>query len=157
MWITGTLSATGLLGCYFTTMNKQNQIENATRLSVFANVRYWEDTTVNGVQDVDGILIPFRKGDAWHPVIELDTGKILDWPKGTTAIIHYKVCDDGEYYIGDNERRLTLKWAGDYVPDKFLCHGDNGYGDYIIFYVDENGFIKDWRKPVIKADEWKQI
>lgn len=30
-----------------------------------------------------------------------------------------------------------------YVPE-FLCPNENGYGDYAIFDVDADGFIKDW-------------
>lgn len=31
------------------------------KLKVEAGVRYWEDATVNGIEDVDGALIPCKK------------------------------------------------------------------------------------------------
>ena len=65
----------------------------STKLRVSAGVRYWEDASVNGVEDTDGTLIPFRKGDLWCPIIDLETGQIYDWPAGANAYIHYKVCD----------------------------------------------------------------
>ena len=45
-----------------------------THLVVNAAVRYWEDATVNGAEDVDGTLIPGREGDLWKARINLETG-----------------------------------------------------------------------------------
>ena len=128
--------------------------EELTYLLVSADVRYWEDAEVNGIEDTNGDLIPFRKGDAWEPVIDLRSGRILDWPQGTTASIHYKVCDAGRYYLADKTMKPIRKYDSDYVPDDFLCYGDRGYGDYIIMQVSETGHISAWRRPTIKLDEW---
>lgn len=111
-------------------------------LQVSAGVRYWEDATVNGVEDNDGTRIPFRDGDNWTPIINIDTGHILNWPKGIVADIHYKVCDDGTYGLLDEFQALLFERDG-YVPD-ILCPHDNGYGDYIIMKVNCDGFIEDW-------------
>jgi hypothetical protein len=106
-----------------------------------ARVRYWEDAKVNNVNDTEaGDLIPFKEGDSWKPVIELATGRIKDWPQSTTASIHYKVCDDEDYWLANSDGKKMAKWNGDYVPDRFLTGGeDSGYGDYIIFDVDAAG------------------
>ena len=69
-------------------------MKNAKFIEVEAGVRYWEDASINGVEDTDG-KVPFRKGDAWCPVIELQTGQVQNWPVGVEANIHYKVCDAG--------------------------------------------------------------
>lgn len=37
---------------------------NAQYIQVSAQVRYWEDASVNGVFDDDGTLIPLRTGDS---------------------------------------------------------------------------------------------
>lgn len=124
-------------------------------LVVEANVRYWEDATVNGIEDIDGSLIPCRQGDIWKPSIDLTNGKIIDWTEGTTAYIHYKVCDEGKYFIQTDGPEL--KWKGNYVPESFLCHGGAGFGDYIILNVDEQGYIKDWKEPTVRPDEWEVI
>ncbi len=126
---------------------------NATFLEVEAQVRYWEDATVNGQEDTDGTLMPFRFGDKWCPVIRLADGWIVNWPEGTTADVHFKVCDQGEYWLATDTGRVA-KWRGYYVPDDFLCHGDTGYGDYIIFKVGADGKIEGWRQPEIEADSW---
>ena len=126
----------------------------ATYLEVCAEVRYWEDATVNGAEDTEGTLIPARVNESWRPVIRLADGMVMDWPQGTTADIHYKVCDAGEYWLLDDERKRVAKWAGFYVPGDFLCHGDNGYGDYIIFKVGAGGKIEGWKRPDIDAESW---
>lgn len=115
---------------------------DAKFLQVQAGVRYWEDASVNGVEDTDGELIPCRVGDDWQPLIELESGKIINWEIGKTAEIHYKVCDDGIYILLD-ENYETIIAHEDYVIDD-LSIGEGGYGDYIILSIDENGIIKDW-------------
>jgi hypothetical protein len=132
-------------------------MKDAKYLLVSAEVRYWEDARVNGVEDVDGSLVPHRSqdGKAWEPIIRLEDGQILEWPQGTTARIHYKVCDAGLYYLLNEGKEQIARWRGDYVPDDFLCHGDIGYGDYIIFKVSEDGKIENWRCPEITVDEWQ--
>lgn len=115
---------------------------NAKTLKVEAGVRYWEDAKVNGVPDEDGTLIPFRSGDAWCPLIDIDTGTVIDWPAGTTADLHYKVCDEGIYtLIGDDGAEITSKEG--YVP-AIMSPGGRGYGDYIIMTIGADGKIADW-------------
>lgn len=132
-------------------------MDNAKYIEVIAGVRYWEDATVNGVADDDGKLIPFRVGDCWRPVISLDDGQVQDWPEGMTASIHYKVCDCGEYWLLDAEKKRIAKYGDDYVPDKFLCHGSKGWGDYIILNVGADGKILNYRKPVIDESRWEEM
>lgn len=123
----------------------------ATHIETEAGVRYWEDAEVNGVEDEDGTLIPGRRGDAWCVKINLAEGRVEDWPSDTTARIHYKVCDDGRYWLLDRAGKRIAEREG-YVPGAFLCHGDNGYGDYIILNVDGAGKIADYRRPRIDGD-----
>ncbi len=111
-------------------------------LHVKAGVRYWEDSTVDGIEDEEGKLIPCRKGDYWVPVIDMDKGQIINWKIGVKAEIHYKVCDDGEYIFKDDKGKTVLMKEG-YVPN-IMSPKENGYGDYIIMDIDMNGFIKEW-------------
>lgn len=116
-------------------------------LRIEARVRYWEDTAVNGEEDTeDGDNIPCKVCDSWKPLIDIDNGVIVNWPKGTTADVHYKVCDQGEYFLLDADRNevLSLK-NGSYVPNKLIPDHD-GFGDYIIMQIDENGKILNWYK-----------
>lgn len=107
------------------------------------DVRYWEDALVNGVEDLDGKLIPCREGSCWRPLIDLETGVIQGWPEGTEASIHYKVCDAGFYTLLDDKGEAVSKTDG-YVPS-MLAPNENGYGDYVIMKVDETGKIENWK------------
>lgn len=126
---------------------------DAKFLQVEAGVRYWDDAIVNDVKDVDGDLIPCRDGDNWCPLIELETGRIINWEVGKTADIHYKVCDDGKYTLQDGNRE-NIKTVQDYVI-RDLAVGESGWGDYIIMKIDQLGIIEKW-KPTLydfKDDE----
>jgi hypothetical protein len=123
------------------TVNKKEKKQVKTLL-VEAGVRYWEDSDVNGIEDTDGTLIPCRIGKNWCPKIDIETGQILNWNIGTTANVHYKVCDDGTYKLLDENENIVASIDG-YVP-KILDIYDDSFGDYIILKIDENGFIDKW-------------
>lgn len=129
----------------------------ATHIEVEAEVRYWGDASVNGVEDEDGTLIPGRDGDVWRARINLSAGRIEGWPEGTEASIHYKVCDQGLYWLTNEAGERIAKWRGHYVPGEFLCHGDNGYGDYIIINVGPEGVIEKYERPEIEGDQWEPL
>lgn len=122
-------------------------MKNAKYLKIEAAVRYWDDAEINGERREDGATVPFKNGDIWLPVIDLDDGSIVGWPEGVTAKFHFKVCDAGVYHLLDNEKKIIASRFNNYVPSG-LCHGDEGYGDYIIFNVDENGKIECYRNSV---------
>lgn len=125
-------------------------------IEVHANVRYTEDATLNGVEDVNGDM-PCMKGSMWCPIIRIEDGKVINWPVGNTASIHYKVCDAGCYYLTDIDmKRLAIR-ENEYVPNDYLCHGGSGWGDYIIMSIDENGFIKNYTRPYIDESDWEAI
>lgn len=135
-------------------------MNNSYYLIVEAYVRYWEDATINGVEDTQGDMVPCRidvgkEETIWNPIIELKTGKIKNWTIGKTADIHYKICDSGEYWLADSNEVKLAKYKGYYVPD-FLSINDDGYGDYIIMSIDADGMIKDWN-PKIDLGDWKTV
>jgi L-ascorbate metabolism protein UlaG (beta-lactamase superfamily) len=118
---------------------------NVVNVKCNLGVRYWEDASVNGVdEDNDNPTIPRVFGDRWVISIDIETGQIKDWPIGTTAKTHYKVCDDGIYMFYDDSDSLVKKCDNSYVP-KFLSPSNDHYADYVILNIDENGFIKDWK------------
>lgn len=127
------------------TIKIEKEVEIKT-LHVHAGVRYWEDATVNGIEDTEGDKIPCRVDDDWCPVIDIDTGIIKNWVKGVTAEIHYKVCDAGVYELMDAEGEVIATEEG-YVP-KIMCPEENGFGDYIIMSIDENGQIAKWKPNI---------
>lgn len=118
-------------------------------LAARCGVRYWEDATVNGEEDADGSRIPCRDGDDWAPLIDIDEGRICDWPEGVTADIHYKVCDDGTYQIRDDSNNGIRRISG-YVPS-IMCPEGDGYGDYVKMKIDGAGKIANWNSDDLDA------
>lgn len=129
-------------------------------LKVDAGVSYWEDANINGTPDVDmyeckGNATPrmpfavkvkdkpttniYSDHWRWQPTIDVERGCIVDWPKGTTAHVHYKVCDEGVYHLLDPLKNIIIS-VESYVPD---CIGE--YGDYIVMDIDEEGNIDGFR------------
>ena len=142
------------------TINKPTDFE-AKFLKVDAGVRYWEDAEVNGVSDSENPpTIPCAEfiGDKnriligqnyrWRPLIDIETGQIVNWEKGFDADVHYKVCDDFQCDILDADMDVIASYNG-YVP-KVMCPADDGFGDYIFMDIDENGFIQGWNKELIE-------
>lgn len=135
---------------------------NAFKIKVDAGVRYWQDSTINGVKDndceIEGSypLMPCAEyigeqnrylrsqNHRWRPIINIDQGKIENWIAGTVADIHYKVCDDFKCEILEENGNVICEYE-DYVPS-IMCPKDYGYGDYIIMHIDENGIIENWDK-----------
>lgn len=112
-----------------------------TEIEASPHIRYWEDAEINGESSEDGSLVPFKSGDLWKITIDVATGKIIDWPEGAIAEIHFKVCD-GFYCILSCNKKKLFKYSG-YVP-AFMCPEEEGWGDYIIMDIDAKGLIKGW-------------
>ena len=85
---------------------------------------------------------PLRDGDMWKAVVEIDTGRILDWPKGKTGDMCMKVCDSGLYTLFGPGGHKIAELDG-YVP-----HGvvPGEYGDYINLKINSDGIITNWPK-----------
>ena len=122
---------------------KTTESKRVETLAVFADVRHWEDATVNGIEDTDGSRIPCRNGSNWEPLIRLSDGVITNWKNGAVADVHYKVCDAGLYRLLDAEGRKVAE--RDYYVPSMLSPGGDGFGDYIIMKIDGSGKIEGFR------------
>ena len=116
-------------------------------LQISAGVRHWEDSILNDIEDSLGKM-PCIKDDCWCPIIEVDTGVIINWEQGNTAEVHYKVCDRGYYKFLDAEMKLIR--TSQMYPPEILSLKDPGWCDYIILDIDENGKIKHWEPELIE-------
>lgn len=123
-------------------------------LQVDVKPEHWGGVKINGEPTESGDNVPFKFGLRWNPLIDLENGVFVDWPTGITASFHFKVCDTGEYYLLDESKKLVATHNNYYVPFDLLCYGDIGYGDYIIFSVDENGKIIWYEKPHLEPEHW---
>lgn len=88
---------------------------------------------------------PFRKDDQWTVEVDIDTGKIKDWP-GLPEVteFHMKVTDAGVYtLLGEDGKHLEgSKVIEDYVPSCI----PNKYSDYLEFSITKDGVIKEWKE-----------
>lgn len=136
-----------------------HDISKATHLDVEAGVRYWEDATVNGAEedDDDPTIYGAHQRSEWRVRINLAEGRIEGWPADMAASIHYKVCDEGEYWLSDADGKRLAKWRDYYVPSEYLCHGGAGYGDYIVLDVEPGGLIKGYEKPALDYESWEVL
>jgi hypothetical protein len=137
------------------------------QLCVLAHVRYWEDSEVNGIEDIDfyeskGIGKPkmpcsvklkeepqgliYSDHWAWNPIIDVERGIITNWDKGNIANIHYKVCDGCEIEAFDNDGGFLCNNDNDCYCPEFLSPEGDGFGDYIIMNIDKSGKILNWDK-----------
>ena len=64
-------------------------------------VRHFEDAEVNGVpENEETPLIPFVVNRRWIIEVDIKKGCILNWPKGVSARVNYKVCGANfGYYV----------------------------------------------------------
>lgn len=91
---------------------------------------------------------PLRNGNMWNATIDIDEGRVIDWLKGEKGNLEMEICDEGSYYLLDEDDNVVLSLEQDYVPNKLL---PGEYGDYLKLHIDENGLITNWySKPSIE-------
>ena len=83
---------------------------------------------------------PLLNGSQWLATVMVDSGVILDWPKGEEHDVCCKVRDTGIYTLLDD--------AGEVVATKD-CYVPNGivpgeYGDYVHLIINAEGVISNW-------------
>lgn len=145
-----------------------NMKSNCKQILVSCQPRYWEDSEVNGVDDIS-FVDSKGKGEpqmpcaekikdkptscihsdhwAWRPIIDVETGQIKNWNKQVSAFIHYKVCDEFECLFIDEKGFIITQYEG-YVPS-FMYPKREGWGDYIIMDIDELGYIQHWDETLV--------
>ena len=112
-----------------------------THVRIEVAVRYDEEDIPND--------FPLREMDMWKATVEIDTGKILDWPQGKAGDMRMKVCDQGCYFLLNAKGETLLSIEEGYVPNE-LVPGE--FGDYIDLKINEQGIITNWPKePSIEA------
>lgn len=120
---------------------------NITHVLVNLPVRYDEEDIPND--------FPLREGKMWNAKIEIDTGKIENWPVGQVGEFYMKVVDEGMYRLLDDKGAVVAAIEQDYVPHGVI---PGEYGDYVDFNIDVGGVITNWPKrpdirEFLKQDE----
>lgn len=112
-------------------VKKPVEIEIKTlRLSL--PVRYEEEDMPNN--------FPLRNGDVWEADIDVDEGRITNWPRGQSGEFYMKVCDSGVYTLLDPAGAVVAKLEGEYVPQ--CAPGDDD--DYVGMKIEDDGRITNW-------------
>lgn len=121
------------------------------------DLNFMDMDVVNEVVNMDDGLDPFLKRfpslDAMRYdqdmrgiclKIDVDNGKIVNWPEDLHEVqfINVKIVDSGVYVLTEENGNKIITKDG-YVPDCLQIE-ENGYGDYLEFVVNKNGFIIDW-------------
>ena len=101
----------------------------------------------------DGKL-PCFNGFVFSPIIELSSGRVVNWVNGVSANISEKVLGDGKYYLLNRKKQRVLEYADSYVPNDYAAHGGDGYGDYVFLDIDSNGNIANYKPPKFNRNEW---
>lgn len=92
----------------------------------------------------------------WCPVIDVNEGKVLDWPEGFILKTHFKVCDQGVYVYSnyDETEQIVSTDCDEYYVPSWLDDCNDGFGDYLIITINGDGTIKDWDKLKNKFVEY---
>ena len=92
--------------------------------------------------------IPLHYGN-FNLKIDVDEGKIMDWPNKKISVkVYMRAMDTGFYDYLDKNNNIIYQESG-YVPD-FLGVNSHAYGDCINFDTDVNGEILNWKEKNIK-------
>lgn len=154
--IASALNAVAKIQTEYYKVKKETQKGNQMNIKLDAYA-YPDSGMINGTYDPEEptpdnpvrrpFLVPstrFKGEWRWQPTIDVETGTILDWPKGTVAEIYDKSSDDCAVIV--NGRNLN---DGEYVP-AFLRPGHND-DDYLVMSIDGEGRIAGWNAAKVKA------
>jgi hypothetical protein len=118
------------------TVKIEQEVEIKTVL-VEIKPRYIGDTDDDDMPST----FPLLDADTWRARIDIDSGKIENWPEGEKREMFVKVCDAGSYHLFDAENKAIKSIENNYVPND-LIPGE--YGDYIDLKINGNGVITNW-------------
>jgi len=78
--------------------------------------------------------------------VDVDTGKIRNYPENCEFNLFEKVVDRGCYWLLDDKFQVILSIENDYVPNRLI---PGSYGNYVNLHIDNAGIIINWPR---KAD-----
>lgn len=91
--------------------------------------------------DEEELPVPMINGDNWKVVVDIETGKIRDWPTGEQRDYYWKICDAGTYYLLDENETVLSSIVNNYVPNSLL---PGEWGDYLDLKINADGVITNW-------------
>lgn len=88
---------------------------------------------------------PFRDGKVWRVEVDIDSGKIKDWP-GPKFHLYMRVFGKGSYYLLDAKGKKVAKIEKDYVPNEVVPGVHWEHGDCVSMNILKDGTIRNWPK-----------
>jgi hypothetical protein len=91
-----------------------------------------------------GESFPLLNGDTWSGTVEIETGKIVEWPEGLAGhfVVGDKVRDGGTYTLLAPDGSEVSSIRENYVPNGVV---PGEYGDYIDLDI-KDGVVDNWPK-----------
>lgn len=99
--------------------------------------------------DEEEKFIPMLKGENWEAIVDIETGKIRDWPQGEEREYYWKICDAGSYHLLNEDEQPVLSIINNYVPNNLL---PGEYGDYLDLKINGEGIITSWLENPTSED-----
>jgi len=84
---------------------------------------------------------PFRNLGNWEPIINIETGQILNWKTGKSGVVEFNVNNEGKYYLLGEDSVVLLKKEGGYVPNELI---PGWHGETVQLEINELGKIMNW-------------
>lgn len=122
-----------------TTIKVKQEVEIKT-IQIDLAPRYVGDGDDDDVPNDFPLLSANKK--EWSVFVDVDTGKIKNWPQGEVRDFWSKVCDEGVYTLFDEEGNDIATISG-YVPNGIV---PGEYGDYVDLKINADGVITNWPK-----------
>lgn len=93
--------------------------------------------------DFEDLPIYDEENKQFDFTINLSDSKICDWNEVIGYRIWAKVCNSGTYILLDENKEPLLQIAG-YVPEGVIPPLDHSWGDYVEFYISDDGTVTNW-------------
>lgn len=131
---------------------KSFEVDEVKYIHVMGEPRYLEDCFYNFEADEEGNVPILNENKLLDFKIDVHSGHIVDWKNGNVARVHYKVCDQCNYLLlnENGDVLFSLNENGLWYVPEFLDFEKESYGDYLIMNIDNKGFIQEFNKDTMR-------
>lgn len=124
-----------------------------TTITVKKEVEIWAmriEIPAQDIENVNDLPKEIIRGDTLRLTFVIPQGIIIDWPPNVLGeyTIYGKVCDNGSYYLLDNNYEVISKIEEDYIPNRVI---PGEFDDYINLKI-RNGKIQNMYKTFLFTD-----
>lgn len=101
--------------------------------------------SLNGEIPADDVALPLydEENKQFDFTINLEDAHVCDWSYDSKLRLRAKVRDSGTYMLLGSDRCPLLQISG-YVPEGVIPPLERNWGDYVDFYIDNEGLVENW-------------